>query len=226
MRWTLASVEDRYQVALRHQRLRAQGELTGMTGWMEVLDGRLTALQAEFPLSGLSLQGAIPGKVMSILALNSKVSFHTAELTSPRAGVYEGEGKLQLGLTSIPARIEVENISLPSGSSAYLTARVALSVSPRDLPLLSSERGFAALANSTDGAGLVHGESRAATFRNGPGLNNQILHKGFAPKAEGAGEELLVLANAAYRCAIHSLFRSFARPLRQIGIRFWQKQKL
>lgn len=152
VRWSLTSSEDQYQVLFRYNRMRAQAKLHGVTGWMDVLNGRPTALEAEFPVSHLQLEGGLlPQAATAWLSTQEKVTVRVPEFNSPRPGVFRGEGTLLCGGQSLPLEVEVENVNLPSGNSSFLTARAELRVPQRALAHFAAERRLPGL---TQGDGL------------------------------------------------------------------------
>lgn len=113
---------------------------------MDVLNGRPTALEAEFPLSNLKLEGnLLPMAVGPLLNSSEKVRVSVPEFASPRPGVFSSAGTIYFGSTAVPMDIEVENVSLPSGNTAFLTARVELKIAQRDLTRVAAERRLDAL---------------------------------------------------------------------------------
>lgn len=141
VRWSLTSTDDQYQVLFRYNRMRAQAKLRGVSGWMDILNGRPAALDAEFPVSHLDVEGGLlPKTVVALLGSREKVSVRVAEFNSPSPGVFRGEGQVQFGGQSLPLEVHVENLNLPSGNSAFLTARVELRVPQRALAHFAAER--------------------------------------------------------------------------------------
>lgn len=152
VRWALTSTEDQFQALFRYNRMRSQAKLHGVTGWMDVLNGRPTAVEAEFPVSHLQVEGGgLPKALATLLNSPEKVSVRVPEFSSPRPGVFSGEGSVSFGGLSLPVEMDVENVSLPSGNTAFLTARVELRVPQRALANFAAQRRLEGL---TKGDGL------------------------------------------------------------------------
>ncbi len=143
VRWALASPDDRYQFTVRYGARRLQGELDNVSGWFDILDGRPSALQVEFPLSGLHLPlGQLPRAAVSLLTRGMNASLSVQHFESDKPGVHLAEGTLSVGSARVPVTLEIENINLPGGSSTTLTSRVVVTLSQPALRQLGEGSGL------------------------------------------------------------------------------------
>lgn len=141
VRWGLSSPDDQYQVMLRRGHKRLQATLRNVSGYIDVLNGRPNAFHVEFPLSALQFEATgMPAALPPLLGNSQVASLTVKQLNFPQANTFHAVTEMHIGHSRLPAEIDIENVSLPTGGAAFITARAEIKAAQADLNKLAGER--------------------------------------------------------------------------------------